>query len=305
MREIHKVDIAICTWNRSQLLADTLKSFSALNIDDAISLRILIVDNNSSDLTPDVIRSFCKSDFATRHTVVPLRETRQGHTYSRNCAINAADSDLIIWTDDDVNVESDWVQKYVQAANAFPDITFFGGVIKPRFKTKMPRWISENWESLKGCFAVREFAGELALNQSRLPYGANFAIRTELQKQFQFDHRLGRRGEEVLGEDELDLFRRLLAAAYRGQWVPGAALWHVIPEDRATEKYVFDYFVGQGRALVAKGEQWHSDIDLLNKESRSEYRKYKLRRWYRGTRVWVSHMLRSGLAQGQAEAMTQ
>ena len=298
--EIRKVDIAVCTWNRSDLLTKTLASFSNLSIEPSVRLRIIIVDNNSTDSTPEVIQAFQDSDFASINPVVALRETRQGHTYSRNCAVDAADSDLIIWTDDDVEVSSDWVAKYVEAANQNPEVAFWGGEIVPKFETELPKWIEENWDAVKGCFAIREFSGDMELDVTRLPYGANFSIRTAVQKQHRFDESLGRRGNEVLGEDELDLFRRLLAAGLRGQWVPGAGVKHYIPASRVSEKYVCDYFVGQGRALVATGNPWHEDLELLVKEAKSERQKYKLKRWVSGSQVWVSHMLRSALAQGQA-----
>ena len=301
--EIRKVDIAVCTWNRPALLTSTLDSFSKLSVETTIRLRIIIVDNNSTDSTPEVIQAFESSEFAKSNAVVALKEAQQGHTFSRNCAVDAADSDLMIWTDDDVEVPRDWVTKYVEAANQNSDITFWGGEIAPKFENDVPKWIHENWDALKGCFAVREFAGELELDPSRLPYGANFAVRTAIQKEFRFNESLGRRGDEVLGEDELDLFRRLLDAGHRGQWVPDAGLEHLIPEERASEKYVFDYFVGQGRALVAKGQSWHEDRDDLIKEAKSEYKKYKLKRLMSGSQVWMSHMLRSALAQGQADAM--
>lgn len=303
--EVRKVDIAVCTWNRSNLLSDTLASFSKLSIEPSVRLRIIIVDNNSTDSTPEVIQAFQHSDFANSNSVVPLRETRQGHTYSRNCAIDAADSDLMIWTDDDVEVPSDWVSRYVEAANQNPEVAFWGAEIAPKFETEIPKWIHENWDTVKGCFAIREFSGDLELDASRLPYGANFAIRTSVQEKFRFDDSLGRRGEEVLGEDELDLFRRLLAAGMRGQWVPDAGLSHFIPTSRASEKYVYDYFIGQGRALVAKGSPWHEDRELLVKEAKSERQKYKLKRLMSGSQVWVSHMLRSALAQGQADSLKE
>ncbi len=304
VNEIQKVDIAICTWNRAALLACTLDSFSRLLVEPSFRLNIIIVDNNSTDSTPEVIKSFQKSKFAKSNSVVAMRETRQGHTFSRNRAVEAADSDLMIWTDDDVEVQNDWVTRYVDAANQNPEVTFWGGEIIPRFEGQTPKWILENWDALKGCFAARTFDGDLELDLSRLPYGANFAIRTKAQKEFHFDESLGRRGDQVLGEDELDLFRRLLSAGKRGQWVPGAGLEHVIPKDRASEKYVFDYFVGQGRALVTKGNPWHEDHDRMTNEAKSEYQKYKLKRLVSGSQVWVSHMLRSALAQGQAEGLS-
>ena len=299
--EVRTVDIAVCTWNRSDLLTSTLASFSNLSIDPSVRLRVIIVDNNSTDATPEVIQAFQESEFASSNFVVDLTETRQGHTFSRNRAIDAAESELIIWTDDDVEVPTDWVTKYVEAANQNPEVAFWGGEIVPKFETEVPKWIQENWDAVKGCFAIREFSGDLELDATRLPYGANFAVRTEVQKQHRFDESLGRRGQEVLGEDELDLFRRLLAAGLRGQWVPDTSVNHFIPATRVSEKYVFDYFVGQGRALVAKGNPWHEDRELLIKEAKSERQKYKLKRLVSGSQVWVSHMLRSALARGQAD----
>ena len=74
---------------------------------------------------------------------------------------------------------------------------------------------------------------------------------------------MGRRESEVLREYELDLFRRLLKQGHRGQWVPGNSLRHYIPKERSSEEYVYAYFVGQGRALVAKGQPWHDDAEEL------------------------------------------
>lgn len=301
-RKIQNVDIAVCTWNRASLLARTLESFSKLIVPDEITIQFLIVDNNSEDETEKVIRDFCELQTGSGRSVVSLKEPKQGHTFSRNCAVGHAESDLMVWTDDDVTVEQHWVAKYVDAANLAPDTIFWGAEIAPEFENK-PKWIGENWEILKGCFAVREFEGELELGENRLPYGANFAIRTSVQKEFLYDQELGRRGDEVLGEDELDLFRRLLKAGYRGNWVPVNSVRHFIPKERSTEEYVYEYFVGQGRALVAKGEPWHEDVKKLASESKTEYRNYKLKRLVAGSKVWVSHLVRSALAHGQAEAL--
>ena len=67
--EIRKVDIAVCTWNRPALLADTLDSFSKLSVEPSVDLRVIIVDNNSTDTTPDVIQGFLDSEFAKNNSV--------------------------------------------------------------------------------------------------------------------------------------------------------------------------------------------------------------------------------------------
>lgn len=301
---ISQVDIAICTWNRCELLAQTLKSFSELIIPESVQLQVLVVDNHSTDRTPEVIRNFQSTAFAQRCSVVSLTEHQQGHTFSRNRAIGSATGDLILWTDDDVIVDSGWIEKYVSAANNSPNHSFWGSVIEPRFPSGMPQWIERNWEILRGCFAHRDLGEEqLEFTDSKLPYGANFAIRTSVQKEFAFDFELGRRGDEVLGEDELDLMRRMIAAGHCGHWIPGATVEHVIPPERATEQYVYDYFVGQGQALVAKGDPWHTDSDKMKREAASEKTKYRLKRRLSSSQSWVSHLIRSALAQGQFEAL--
>ena len=301
---IRNVDIAICTWNREELLEETLNSFKHLQIPTEVALRVLIVDNHSTDNTPGVIEDFANSEFASTHQVVPLVENVQGHTVARNRAVEAIAGDLVIWTDDDVIVSENWVNKYVDAANQHPEYGFFGSVIEPRFVGKQSKWISTNWDKLKGCFAARDLGSEwIEFSDQRLPYGANFAIRAEVQQKHRFNTSLGRSGEDVTGEDELELFRRILASGIRGCWVPGAPVQHQIPPQRASERYVFDYFVGQGKILAAKGENWNDDIHALNKEYRANFFWYKTKRLFASSHVWVSHMLRAALAKGQAEQL--
>jgi glycosyltransferase involved in cell wall biosynthesis len=302
--EISNVDIAVCTWNREALLAQTLGSFANLIVPETIELQVLIVDNNSTDQTDQVIAKFQSSPFGSKHNVVSLYETRQGHTYSRNRAIASASGDLLLWTDDDVIVAPDWVDKYVRAANSNPGVSFWGSVIKPTFEKQVPAWIEQNWETLKGCFADRGLGDQhVEFSTSQLPYGANFAIRTAVQKQFPFDCDLGRRGDQVLGEDELDLMRRLLAEGHRGVWVPNAVVEHLIPPERATEKFVYEYFIGQGQALVAKGQPWHHDAKRLKREATVERLKYLAKRNLAASPVWVGHLIRSALAKGQFDAI--
>jgi glycosyltransferase involved in cell wall biosynthesis len=301
---ITQADIAICTWNRDLLLAQTLDSLIKLRVPDCLSLTVLIVDNNSTDDTRNVIERF-DAAIGEKTSVVSLKEPSQGHTYCRNTAIESATGQLMLWTDDDVILAPDWLERYVAATEADSDAVFWGSVIEPIFQSGRPDWIEQNWVILKACFAHRDLGDQpVSFDPTRLPYGANFAIRTDAQREFRYATELGRRGDAVLGEDELDLFRRLLAAGYRGNWVPGAVVEHVIPPQRASEKYVYDYFVGQGRALVAKGEPWHVDVAKLKSESRAQYIKYKLKRPLADSKTWVSHMIRSALAQGQYEALT-
>ncbi|MDB2687282.1 glycosyltransferase [Mariniblastus sp.] len=302
---IKSVDIAICTWNRAGLLQRTLESFSKLSVPDGVRLSVVVVDNRSTDETQSVIDAFATSDFGKANRVVSATEDQQGHTFARNRAIQVCEGDLVVWTDDDVLVDSDWIESYVDAAGQQPSVSFWGGRIEPAFLKSKPKWIDDNWEALSGCFAARDLGNEpVELSADRLPYGANFAVRGDVQRANLFDPELGRRADLVLGEDELDLMRRLLHAGHRGQWVPGAVVSHLIPPERATTKYVYEYFIGQGSNLILKGEGWGTDADQLKREANAEYRRFWIKRFYAGNQQWCSHLIRSALAMGQSQAMT-
>ncbi len=302
-----KIDIAICTWNRAGLLRETLRSISNVAIPPGVQVRVIVVNNNSTDSTVQVVQGIAEDlqhgEKSEQLSIELFEEPKQGHTFSRNRAVAVAASDLMLWTDDDVIVDANWVRAYLEAAENRQEV-FWGGKIIPRFEPAEPDWIRENWADLKGCFAARNLGDRpIALTHVRLPYGANFAIRTEIQKQFLFDTQLGRRKNILLGEDEFDLFRRLLAAGHAGSWVPASSLEHVITGDRASENYVRDYFIGQGRALVARGEPWSLRRRKLFWQAVYEFAAYRFKRQWAKSPAWVAHLIRSGLAEGQYRAI--
>ena len=304
--KVADVEIAICSYRRPELLRQTLDSIARCEIPSGVRCRFIVVNNaaeNIEDPTDLVCQSFAKRS-AEQHDLVLAHEPKTGHTFARNRAIEIATGDLLIWTDDDVLVDSQWIKSYIDAANQNPKQTFWGGHIVPTFRPERPKWIEENWDNLKGCFAERNLGDQpIEFTQQHLPYGANFAIRTSVQKQFQFDTELGRRADMVLGEDELDLFRRLLESGHGGSWVPESSLQHLISKDRATESYVWDYFVGQGRALVAKQQNWHSGSSRFLGTTIWNVLMWKFKRQFAGSDVWTSHLIRAALAQGQRQAL--
>lgn len=300
--QIEKVDLVVCTWNRETLLEKTIESIKRLIVPFQVQLRVIVVDNASTDGTAKLLQRFAADEkFTRRHQVLLLQESKQGHTHARNRAIAELDSDLLIWTDDDVLLDAFLLQRYVEFADANRQIVFFGGKIEPDFEVTPEKWISENWEQLKGCFAERDLGEEvLPFSAERLPYGANFAIRSAVQQRFPFDVKLGRQGEVVNGEDELEMMRRVLSGGFEGSWVPEARVKHFIDRSRMSEVWVREYFVGQGRMLVAKGEAWSDSSSRLRWRSLFRFMAYRFKRQFAPSEQWVSLMLESSLAAGQA-----
>jgi glycosyltransferase involved in cell wall biosynthesis len=293
-----KATVAICTWNRFRLLAQTLERFEALVIPVGLDWELLVVDNASTDSTRAVVESF-QHKLPIRYFYQPI----SGHCPSRNCAIENADSDLMVWTDDDVLVHQDWLAAYVAGAAKYPESSFFGGPIMPVFENGAPAWLQETWDKCSPAFAARDLGEvELAIPPAKFPFGASFAVRTNVQKEFLFDVSLGRQGSGMLGEDEFDLFRRLVQAGHAGIWLPTPKLEHFISADRATPEYVRRYFIGQGWANLRKGlPTFRSRFHALRVAIHN-----RLCYWLKRNRAvadeWVSHLIRSGIAWGEFQA---
>ena len=184
--------VAICTWNRAPLLGRALESLAALEIPAGVRLEILVVDNGSSDETPAVLR-----EHASALPLRALAEPEPGLACARNRAIAEARGELILWTDDDVRSSpAGWRptsrrrgDTRTRRSSAAPRL--------PWFEQPPPAWIAESWERLADVWAIRALPPEPApITGARLPVGANFAIRTELQRRHAYDPRLGRRRGE-------------------------------------------------------------------------------------------------------------
>jgi glycosyltransferase involved in cell wall biosynthesis len=296
-----KFSLAICTWNRAELLKRTLASIGRLRIPTEWHWQVVVVDNNCTDRTPDVIR-----EFISRMPLRAITEPLQGLSHARNRAIEHCTGQVIVWTDDDVEVPPDWLVKYGEAIDRTPGSSFWGGPIRPKFLSGRPEWLVKNWETCKGCFAARDLGPEpFELTPERLPYGANFAVRTSVQRKFLFDEGLGRKGASLVGDEELDLMQRLMATEHRGFWVPEAGVDHLIPPEKMTLDYVRNYFVGQGRRLPARKK-------TSNRSRRSLRREAFIQRWlfrikYRtaNSPTWLAHWIRAALAEGEAQGLAE
>lgn len=210
------------------------------------SWELLIVDNNSSDDTDAVIDSY-----QDRLPIRKLLEKKQGHSNSRNCAVAAATGDWLLWTDDDVLIESDWLANYVGAATQDSESVFFGGPVVPWFETDPPAWLMEIWEKVKNAYAIRDLGAlPIVCTQELIPFGANFAVRLDVQKKYLYDPMTGRRGTGMVGGDETSVLSRIMSDGLQGRWIPNASVQHFLPKSRLTLRYLRSFYFGLGQTSV-------------------------------------------------------
>jgi len=242
------VTVMICTWNRARYLDQALSAVRELAVPAGVQWEVLVVNNNSTDNTDEVI---------ARHVEwLPIRrlfEPKPGKSHAANLGIQHATGELIVCTDDDVLVSPDWLSAYVAAAQQWPDASFFGGTIDPWFEVEPPRWIKA-YLTVRGPYSVLQHGPEVRpfLAGEVGPYGANMAIRSSVLRDFRFDTRLGPIQAQMLPADDAEFIARLKSAGHRGVWVGTARVKHHIAKDLLTSRYIWEWHREQGRSLVLR-----------------------------------------------------
>ncbi len=240
-----KVSVAICTWNRSGLLRRTLEQMCRLVVPPDVEWELILVDNNSTDDTRQVV-----AEFINRLPIRYVFEPKQGLSHARNRAVQEAQGEYILWTDDDVLVDEEWMQAYVEGFRKYPEAAFFGGPVEAWFEGEPPEWLIRTLSLVEHAFAIRHLGDEecaLPRGEDGLPYGANYCLRSDWQKRFVYDTVLGVAGKmRKLGEETV-LLREVVSAGGEGRWLPRARVRHWIPQSRQTLKFLRQYYFGGGR----------------------------------------------------------
>lgn len=284
------ITIAICTRNRAASLDRALASMTRLTVPGGIGWELIVVDNNSSDATAGVIGKYRR--------IMPIRgefEPRAGLSNARNRAVTAAKGDYILWTDDDVLVDSGWLSAYRDAFLRWPEAALFGGKVLPQLDEPVPQWLARCFPLVRDAFAYRDFGGEplpLSIVDWVLPYGANYAMRMSEQRAHVYDPELGAApGRARLGE-ETEVIRALLTAGKVGYWLPQAIVSHRVPRERQTLKEIGRFYRAAGETdafqarRAAKGEPRHLAAGLLRQNLRHAWQ-YRLHRLISPPEIWI------------------
>jgi glycosyltransferase involved in cell wall biosynthesis len=240
------ITVAICTWNRASLLRETLARLEEVSAAIAPSWSLLVIDNNSTDETQAVINSF-----TGRLPITNLIERRQGQCHARNLAIREARGTHLVFIDDDVLVDGQWLNNFARGAEAFPDAAAFGGPIDPWFKEPPDPVVAEAFPLLAtGFCGILDDRPEGVLPEGQEVFGANMAFRLAALGDLEFDPNLGPSATPGLVGDEIDFVARLRRRGGRVVWLPDMRVRHYVAPFRMTVPYLCDYYEGRGRTFI-------------------------------------------------------
>lgn len=293
------VTVAICTRNRRTALRNTLASLTRVDVPAGVDWEVLVIDNGSTDGTAELLPTF-----AGRLPLRVVNESRAGKSNAANSAIRESRGAYVLWLDDDVIVDVQWLAAYCDAFQQGPDVAFFGGPITPVFEGTPPPWLRAALKHLGNAYAAIDLGREVvALEGESLPYGANWAIRMAEQRTHQYDPALGRRGTLLLAGEEWAVMQEVLRNGGSGRWVPDAHVQHVIPPGRQSLRYLRRYYVGNGYSHAGV-QRYAGDVTLFGRprwlwrEAFVQELAFRVRRLYAAPDVWSEHFRRAGVAWG-------
>lgn len=214
----HNLTIVICTYNRAHILSEALTSLLQQTVPTE-DYSILIIDNNSTDHTQELVESF-KNKFTDIRIVL---ENNQGLSHARNRAFKECQTEWLAFLDDDAKAHPDWVETILHTIEK-GDFDGFGGPFYAwHHYGPAPRWLPEDF----GTYESPQGYGLLEEN-TYIP-GGNSVLRCDAARSVgTFSTELGMNGDHCGYGEETQFFERMRTAGYRMGYVPKLKIDHCV-----------------------------------------------------------------------------
>lgn len=242
--------VAIPTYNGAARLPQLLERLRSQTGTEHFSWNILVIDNNSTDETSEVFKSYQTNTIESAIAVNYAFEQRQGAAFARVKAMAIATSKWVGFLDDDVLPDLDWVAAAYEFGETHPQAGAYGGQIHGAFEEAPP----ENFNRIKSFLAIRERGSTAHLyspNTLSLPPSAAWVIRAQAwHENVPSSPKLGGRahGSMVQGDDYEPLLH-----IHRANWeiwyAPTMHVYHQIPKSRLERSYLTQLSRGCGLCI--------------------------------------------------------
>jgi glycosyltransferase involved in cell wall biosynthesis len=235
------ISVIIPTYKRPQTLLQTLHSLQEQTLTD---FEILVVDNAAD---PEIERRVTEFSQTAVVPALYVPEPRLGVHYARNTAAKIASGDLLLYTDDDMSFDPNWVAAYAKAFAEHPEMAAAGGPVRPVWEQPPPQWILD-YMSNADCFPIlslMEPYGTFQLDKRGYFFSCNMAIwKSVLMARGGFHPEAT--GNVWLGDGETGLNRYMWAQGDLIGYVPESSAYHHIPPSRMTLEYFCHRMANEG-----------------------------------------------------------
>ncbi len=226
-----KVSVIIPTYNRPQLLVNTILSLKEQNYSD---YEIIVVDNACSDDNKMLVEREKEKINTDKYSIKYIQEPNIGLHNARHAGAKAAKGEILLYIDDDVITDKDILQEIVKPYSD-SEVGCVGGKILPKWEVKPPEWVS----LFPKCY-LSILDDEEGPKEVQWIYGCNFSIRKNLFFElggFNPDAFGNPKMRCYRGDGEIGLLRKVHAAGKKVIYNPKAVVWHFVPKSRLTVEY--------------------------------------------------------------------
>ncbi|HAY33187.1 MAG TPA: glycosyltransferase [Ignavibacteria bacterium] len=213
-----KFSVIISTYNRENILPMCLDSLVTQNF-PAEDFEIIIVNNNSTDRTEEVVESYIKKypDINIKYYFVP----RPGQVYARQIGILAAKNEILSFTDDDAILVPDWLNEIKKVFMINDKVAGVAGKIKIKWDETPPEWIYDYERQL----GRLDYGSEIKIEPGLYMNAGNLSIKRDILFEVGgFNPEMV--GEWLIGDGETGLWKKLYKKNYLIGWAPAALMYH-------------------------------------------------------------------------------
>ena len=244
--------------NGGEYLRGALKSLRAAmahawNIFQEVEL--ILVDNGSTDSSIAIMQE-AMSGAQWEWRI--LEEKTPGCNSARNAGLRDSHGSHVIFTDNDLTFDVNWLVGYYNAIRAFPQQRVFAGRVKVgNIEGAIPSWLDIDGDYSRPCIVVRCDNGESEivadLNDETLagPVGPNMAFARSIFDDYgAFNIEFGLRPGSLVPGAEAELFHRFGKHRESFVYVPQACVFHPLKKNQICQTYFRRRLSGVGQVLA-------------------------------------------------------
>ena len=237
------IDVVVCTYDNAAQLERVLAALARQETGDDVDWSVLVVDNNCTDATPQLLRRL------RAEQALPLRvveEAEQGLTPARRRGVAETRREWIAFVDDDCLVADDWIARAAAAAREHPGAGALGGLVALEWEREPPPYVrTRGW-----AFAQQDHGAE-PVTVGCLA-GAGMIVRRAALERSGWTRRqllADRVGKRLVSGGDVEIALRV-GAQHELWYDPRLRLRHLIPASRAADGYVRRLTYGLGTSKL-------------------------------------------------------
>jgi glycosyltransferase involved in cell wall biosynthesis len=239
--------IIVCCYNSADVIEDTLRSLCHLGTHESFGIEIILVDNSSSDNTPQISEKFLTENNC-RFSYRIVKETKQGLTFARERGFRESSYDYIILCDDDNRLNPDYALNAFGIFESNEMVAVAGGYGNAVSSVQFPSWFEGYKKSYSA--GAQSAAGGIISASDGYIWGAGMILRKSALESLYSDGFRSllsdRSGNTLSSGGDVELSYALRLHGYKLCYEPSIEFDHFIKPQRLTWKYLRSLYRGFG-----------------------------------------------------------